>query len=660
MPISPEIEASLMVAANKGEAQAQFEIAERYETADGVIRDDELAIEWYERAAIQGHTDAKSAIQRLRNDGRDVRSIRKAAEMGFASSQCTLGLMYLDGIGVKADREKAIQWLEKSAEQGFVKAKFELENIDSPRVIGNQDVNNENEQLFRAASVGSIESEEMLIKRIGELSYLEHQAKRGVQNCQFRLGKIYFDAEQKHGSLDAASHWLTEAAYHHKTLHAGAIFLLGEIQSFLKNRPQAEGLKDRAAELGWPDAQYWKAIKYFSKDDYNRQFFWTKAAAEQGHVGAMKTLAFLYSTGRGVKQDYQMEVIWVRRAIELGSIVAQYHLGFLYEIGRGVNKDETIAAAYFQKAADLGDPTAQYRLGLLYSEGRGVAKDREKAIAWLTKCAQSGEASSLPACAVSAIEQISYESRVEAEKNALKAKPMAQVKTRDSDLPAIIKSGLIHKTLRGEKVRLKSEISLVFLDFETTGLSADKGDRVIDVGAVRVSNGKIGKSFSSLVNPGVSVPEGIAKLTHISEEMLCNAPRAEKVMPDLRSFLEGSVIVAHNANFDTRFLRSEFGHVGLPDPQYDVLCTMKLAKRVVPGLPSYRLDALSSYFRLPSNDDAHRALPDARQAVALWRALASTLLSQSTLEKVSISLMLKLQDVPIKNAKYFLQQWCEE
>jgi DNA polymerase III epsilon subunit-like protein len=111
---------------------------------------------------------------------------------------------------------------------------------------------------------------------------------------------------------------------------------------------------------------------------------------------------------------------------------------------------------------------------------------------------------------------------------------------------------------------------VVILDFETTGLSPSY-DRVIEVGCATLRGGKVVSRFNELMNPGVSIPFFITRLTGISELMLANKPSPEKVMPKLKKYLGEKPIVAHNASFDKNFLYEEMARAGLKI-QNPILC----------------------------------------------------------------------------------------
>ena len=128
------------------------------------------------------------------------------------------------------------------------------------------------------------------------------------------------------------------------------------------------------------------------------------------------------------------------------------------------------------------------------------------------------------------------------------------------------------------------EVPFVVLDFETTGLDPDSGDRVCEVGAVKLRGGVKGERFWTLVDPGRPVSQGAFSVHHITQEMLRGAPRMEEVLPELLEFLGEDVLAAYNASFEMKFLRSEMMYAGLPPPSNPVVDVLSLARRLLPGL----------------------------------------------------------------------------
>jgi DNA polymerase-3 subunit epsilon len=159
------------------------------------------------------------------------------------------------------------------------------------------------------------------------------------------------------------------------------------------------------------------------------------------------------------------------------------------------------------------------------------------------------------------------------------------------------------------------EAELVVVDLETVG-GRPGPDSIIEIGAYRMRGRQILHSFQSLIRPGTMVPRFITRLTGISNEMLAEAPSISHVLPAFREFLGQAVMVAHNAPFDRSFLDFEFRRlfgIGLQNP---VLCTIRLARRLLPSVKRRRLDLLAEHFGL-STVGRHRALGDARMTAEL-------------------------------------------
>ncbi|MGH8809144.1 MAG: 3'-5' exonuclease [Noviherbaspirillum sp.] len=152
---------------------------------------------------------------------------------------------------------------------------------------------------------------------------------------------------------------------------------------------------------------------------------------------------------------------------------------------------------------------------------------------------------------------------------------------------------------------------IVMLDFETTGLSPDAGARITEVAALRIERGEIVDRFVSLVNCGVRVPPFITSLTGITQRMVDSAPCVSRVVPELLRFIGSDALSAHNASFDEKFLVAESYRLGLMPTHSSLICSLKLSRRLFPGLPSYKLGSLSSSLGIRFNGSAHRAEADA-------------------------------------------------
>jgi DNA polymerase III subunit epsilon len=162
---------------------------------------------------------------------------------------------------------------------------------------------------------------------------------------------------------------------------------------------------------------------------------------------------------------------------------------------------------------------------------------------------------------------------------------------------------------------------VVILDFETTGLSSSE-DRIIEVGAAIVGQYEIRSTFQSLCDPGTSIPSFISSLTGITNTMVKNQPPPETVMNEFYKYIGNRPIIAHNASFDSRFLRSEMARV---DKSIDnpILCTMLLARRLLPECFNHKLGTLKEHINYQSEADHqdHRALDDVKVTASLWNFL---------------------------------------
>ena len=197
--------------------------------------------------------------------------------------------------------------------------------------------------------------------------------------------------------------------------------------------------------------------------------------------------------------------------------------------------------------------------------------------------------------------------------------------------------------------------SVVVFDFETTGMSPQYGDRVIEVGAVRLEDGRQVDQFQSLLNPQIALSHFITDLTGISDAMLATAPDGQRVITDFHTFVGHSPLVAHNASFDKRFLIAEFERYALPVPT-QIGCSMLAARRVYPQAPNHRLGTLVSFLELPRARRFHRALDDACMTAALWTRMVQQLEADYGFDEVPFSLMQKLGRISTRRAAEFLEQ----
>ncbi|KQV82556.1 DNA polymerase III subunit epsilon [Massilia sp. Root351] len=198
---------------------------------------------------------------------------------------------------------------------------------------------------------------------------------------------------------------------------------------------------------------------------------------------------------------------------------------------------------------------------------------------------------------------------------------------------------------------------IVMIDFETTGLSPDMGDRITEVAALRIEDGRITERYVSLINCGVRIPSFITGLTGITQRMVDTAPPVDEVVPALLAFIGADALAAHNASFDEKFLRAESARLGLAPAHQGTVCSLKLSRRVFPALGSYKLGQLSGQLGIRFKSAAHRAESDAEVAAQVLLHIARHLGDTYGLPAVAPELLLSVNKLAAaKVHAYLLKQ----
>lgn len=193
------------------------------------------------------------------------------------------------------------------------------------------------------------------------------------------------------------------------------------------------------------------------------------------------------------------------------------------------------------------------------------------------------------------------------------------------------------------------EVTFVVVDLETTGGAADS--EITEVGAVKVRGGEVLGEFQTLVRPNAPIPPMIQVLTGITNKMVADAPPLSHVLPAFAEFARGAALVAHNARFDTGFLRRGYEQLGLSWPRPTVVDTVAIARTALlrDEVPNCKLATLARYFRTATEPN-HRALSDARATVDVFHGLLARVgnLGVHTLEDLT---EFALQVSPDRRAK---------
>ena len=263
---------------------------------------------------------------------KDIEASKNLSDAGNAYVQFALVLMYLNGIGVEKDEEKAFVWCEKSAKQNFVLAQFRL-------------------ALMYLNGVGVEKDEEKAFE------WYEKSAKLNYTPAQNKLAGMY--------------------------LHGIGVE---------KDEKKVFEWYEKSAKLNYAPAQFRLALMYLHgigvEKDEEKAFEWYEKSAKLNYAPAQFRLALMYLDGIGVEKDEEKAFEWYEKSAKLNYAPAQFRLALMYLHGIGVEKDEEKAFEWCEKSAKLNYALAQFRLALMYSNGIGVEKDEEKAFKWCEKSAK--------------------------------------------------------------------------------------------------------------------------------------------------------------------------------------------------------------------------------------------------------------------------------
>lgn len=195
---------------------------------------------------------------------------------------------------------------------------------------------------------------------------------------------------------------------------------------------------------------------------------------------------------------------------------------------------------------------------------------------------------------------------------------------------------------------------LVVIDFETTGLSPMRGDRITEVAAVRLKADNIVDRYQSLANSGARISPFITTYTGITQAMVDHAPPVRAVVGRLLEFIGDSVVVAHNASFDQRFLDSECSLTRRRRTYGPFICSLRVARRVYPQFPSHALEALAGRLGVSYPSAAHRAAADAEVTAHIMAKITRDLRERYQGLLVDSHLLRQIMRMPVKGANHLL------
>lgn len=198
----------------------------------------------------------------------------------------------------------------------------------------------------------------------------------------------------------------------------------------------------------------------------------------------------------------------------------------------------------------------------------------------------------------------------------------------------------------------------VVIDFETTGLRPELGDRVTEVGLVKLENGQITDRFQSLINCDMRIPASIAAYTGITQRMVDAAPPAGRVMREVAAFIGELPVIAHNAGLDQRFYTRECRRERIGTVIEPFICSMRLARRVYPQIAQHSLAELAHRLELPRSGTAHRAAVDAELTAQLMLRLMQDIGARRAGLMVTARLLRQVMRMPVTQADSRLEQLC--
>ena len=337
-------------AAEQGHVIAQNRVGVCFDKGLGIQRDEFQAVEWYRKAADQGYAAAQWSLGYCFDTGQGVPQdfaqavhwYRKAAEQGNAYAQYRIGVCYANGQGVPQDFAQAVHWYRKAADQGHAAAQWSLGYcFDTGQGVP---------QDFALA-----------------VHWYRKAADQGHALGQVSIGDRYANGEGVPQDFAQAVHWYRKAAdqgsaFGQCTL--GGCYESG--QGVPQDFAQAVQWYRKAAEQRDADAQYCLGLCYYKgsgvPQDFPQAFHWCREAADQGHAEAQCWIGLRYGNGEGGPRDYPEAVHWYRMAAAQGYSHALYLLGHCYEHGQGVPQSLSVAVSWYRKAADQGDANASRSL----------------------------------------------------------------------------------------------------------------------------------------------------------------------------------------------------------------------------------------------------------------------------------------------------------
>jgi TPR repeat protein/formylglycine-generating enzyme required for sulfatase activity len=389
--------------AERGVAEAQFQLAILYMQGLSVAADPIQAYQWFRKAADQGHAQAQGQVGYMYSEGIGVlksmdealKWFSKAAEQGDVEAQYQIGYIYAEGVGVARDFGEARKWFRMAAEQGMPLAQYTygMTYIHGQGVA--RDARLAREWWLKAAKQGLPEAQLAL--------GIMYEYGHGVPRDQL-IAFMWYDLASRQGdreasdNLDALLDVMSEAQEREaRELVTAWINRSGDetVESL------RQGLHAAVPSVDATTAPFDEGEQAFEEGRYQEAMRLLRPIADQGHPGAQFMLGVIYTHGLGVEADISEAAKLFRKAADSGIAEAKVNLGIFYEGGHGVAQDYGAAAALYREAADEGVAEAHFLLGNLYLEGLGVDQDLAEAVRLFRIGAEGGDVHAQHSLAVS-------------------------------------------------------------------------------------------------------------------------------------------------------------------------------------------------------------------------------------------------------------------
>jgi DNA polymerase-3 subunit alpha (Gram-positive type) len=182
------------------------------------------------------------------------------------------------------------------------------------------------------------------------------------------------------------------------------------------------------------------------------------------------------------------------------------------------------------------------------------------------------------------------------------------------------------------------QIDAVLFDIETTGLDP-VANEITEIGALLIKGSELKDMFCTLIKPQTPISAEITRLTGIDDELVKDAPTISEALPQFLNFVGPLPLIAHNADFDVSFIREQVRKVKGIELPNSIYCTLKLSRKILPGLKNYKLHTIGEHFGL-TVANRHRAIGDAELTFQVWQKLLPVMMENNIKSQRELDLLM--------------------